>query len=203
MNSDGQQIAVLCPEGEDAGQFEAAVRHAEGVPVVIRPEGLPASAGGLLVAGEGHFGAGSEDLPVALSEAIERDLPVLGIGWGMQAINVAFGGMLPVAIDDHRGSEGGPVKHSVFMSPGGKVSYTIGGSGWVSVNGCHSHGIRDAQRAEGLLASAYAEDRVIEAIELPGRHWVIGVQWQAHRIDEQPKGFDNLLLALVERAIEG
>ena len=38
------------------------------------------------------------------------------------------------------------------------------------------------------------------AIELPGRNWVIGVQWKAHEIDSLPAGFDSLLLALVERA---
>jgi hypothetical protein len=32
---------------------------------------------------------------------------------------------------------------------------------------------------------------------------VIGVQWSAHRLAELPAGFDNLLLALVERATDG
>ena len=54
--------------------------------------------------------------------------------------------------------------------------------------------------APDLLASAFAEDRVIEAVELPGRHWVVGVQWRAHLIEELPSGFDSLLLAFVERA---
>ena len=87
-----------------------------------------------------------------------------------------------------------------FSPPGAKVSYTIGGSGWVTVNSAHQFGITEAQLAPALLASAFADDRVIEAIELPGRHWVVGVQWRAHLIDELPGGFDSLLLAFVERA---
>ena len=61
-------------------------------------------------------------------------------------------------------------------------------------------GIKEAALAPGLLASCYREDRFIAALELPGRNWVIGVQWNAHEIDSLPAGFDSLLLALVERA---
>jgi len=51
-----------------------------------------------------------------------------------------------------------------------------------------------------LLSSVYAEDQVVEAIEMPGREWLIGVQWPAHLPGSTPKGFDSLLLALVERS---
>ena len=32
---------------------------------------------------------------------------------------------------------------------------------------------------------------ILHGIELPGKNWVVGVQWQAHKIDDNPKGFDN------------
>jgi gamma-glutamyl-gamma-aminobutyrate hydrolase PuuD len=54
--------------------------------------------------------------------------------------------------------------------------------------------------ADGLLSSVYADDQVIEAIEKPGREWLIGVQWPAQDFESTPKGFDSLLLALVERS---
>ena len=50
------------------------------------------------------------------------------------------------------------------------------------------------------MASCYREDGFVAAIEMPGRNWVIGVQWNAHEINAMPSNFDNLLLALVERA---
>ena len=155
------------------------------------------------MAGESALGE-AQGLPIALMEALARDIPVLGIGWGMQALNVALGGSPPVPVEGHGpGPDSGPVKQQIFLSPGGKVSYTIGGSGWVSVPCGHTHGIRSAQMAPGLLASAYARDGVVEALERPGRHWAIGVQWRAHLTANLPKGFDNLLLALVERAGTG
>ena len=43
---------------------------------------------------------------------------------------------------------------------------------------------------------------IVEAIEKPGRDWLIGVQWPAQHIDSTPKGFDSLLLSLVERSEE-
>ena len=98
------------------------------------------------------------------------------------------------------GPDGESVRHRVFLAPGAKLSYTIGGSGWVSVNSGHRVGITEAQLAPDLLASAFAEDRTVEAVELPGRNWVIGVQWPAHLADELPSGFDNVLQAFVERS---
>lgn len=151
--------------------------------------------------------SGADTLPPVLVEALARDIPVLGTGWGMHAINVALGGGMPVAVVGHGPAAGTggavrglPVRRQVFLSPGGKVASTIGGSGWVNVPCAHTHGIREAQKAPGLLASAYAQDGVVEAVERPGRHWVMGVEWRLHAPDELPRGFDNLLLAFVERA---
>jgi putative glutamine amidotransferase len=117
----------------------------------------------------------------------------------MHALNVAFGGKLPVRVPQQNGTA---AKHTVFISPGAKLSYTIAGSGWVAVPFSNTRGIRPAELAPGLLASCYREDGFLAAIELPGRNWVIGVQWDAHRVSEMPSSFDSLLLALCERAEE-
>ena len=84
------------------------------------------------------------------------------------------------------------------MALGSKLAETIGGAGSVTASGNHTHGVTRALQAPGTLASAYAlEDGVLEAIEVPGPGWVIGVQWRAQALDEQPSGFDNLFYALV------
>ena len=129
-------------------------------------------------------------------------MPVLGIGWGMHAINAAYGGEAPyvLATARTRGRTASPVRHRVFLAPGAKLSYTIGGSGWVTVNSGRRTGITEAELAPALLASAFAEDRTVEAVELPGRNWVIGVEWPAHLAVELPSGFDNVLQAFVERS---
>ncbi|MEE8046994.1 MAG: gamma-glutamyl-gamma-aminobutyrate hydrolase family protein [Dehalococcoidia bacterium] len=194
------QVALLVRPGEPEQPFIDAIEHGEGHAVLFNPsDDLPESIGGLLVAGVGAF-EGSDTVPPALAQAIDAGFPVLGVGWGMHALNVALGGLRPIRVQGHGDPTEEPTKHPLFMAPGGKVGYTIAGSGWVTVPSAHTHGLLPAQVADGLLSSVYAEDQVVEAIEMPGREWLIGVQWPAHLTDRTPKGFDSLLLALVERS---
>jgi gamma-glutamyl-gamma-aminobutyrate hydrolase PuuD len=205
-NDNPTRVALLVRPGEDPQPFIDAIAHGDGqASSVDAAQDLPEEATGLLVAGVGAYGE-NESAPEALKQAIKKGIPVLGIGWGMHALNVALGGQPPVPVEGHGSppqngiTEGETTKHPLFMAPGGKVGYTIAGSGWVTVPSAHTHGLLPAQVADGLLSSVYAEDRVVEAIEMPGREWLIGVQWPAHLPDSTPKGFDSLLLALVERS---
>jgi putative glutamine amidotransferase len=199
-NSKLTRVALLVRPGEDQQPFIDAVAHGDGEAVAVDAnDALPESVGGLLIAGVGAYSE-SDTVPVALTEAIEQGFPVLGISWGMHALNIALGGQPPIKVENHGHPDDDPTKHPLFMAPGGKVGYTIAGSGWVTVPSAHTHGLLPAQVADGLLSSVYAEDQVVEAIEKPGREWLIGVQWPAHLTDRTPKGFDSLLLALVERS---
>ena len=203
--SNAARVALLVQPGDPESPYASAIEHGGGLPVACDASAtvLPVGVGGLMVAGSGAF-VDSEPVPKALLQAIEGRFPVLGIGWGMHALNVAFGGQPPVPVERHgqpdRATGEEPVKHPVFIAPGGKVSYTIAGSGWVTVPSAHTHGLKPGQVADGLLSSVYAEDQVVEAIEKPGHDWLIGVQWPAHLTGTTPKGFDSLLLALVERS---
>ncbi|MBT3555652.1 MAG: C26 family cysteine hydrolase domain-containing family [Chloroflexi bacterium] len=198
--SNPARVALVVRPGENPQPFVDAIAHGAGESVVIESDAeLPNDVGGLMVAGEAGF-ISSDRLPTALAQAIDAEFPVLGIGWGMHALNIALGGELPIAVKGHGDPNEDPTKHTSFMAPGGKVGYTIAGSGWVTIPSAHTHGLLPAQVADGLLSSMYAEDRVVEAIEKPGREWLIGVQWPAHLHQRTPKGFDSLLLALVERS---
>ena len=198
--SNPARVALVVRPGENPQPFVDAIAHGAGESVVIDSDTeLPSDVGGLMVAGEAGF-LSSDSLPIALAQAIDAGFPVLGIGWGMHALNIALGGELPIAVEGHGDPNEDPTKHTSFMAPGGKVGYTIAGSGWVTIPSAHTHGLLPAQVADGLLSSMYAEDRVVEAIEKPGREWLIGVQWPAQLHQRTPKGFDSLLLALVERS---
>ncbi len=115
--------------------------------------------------------------------AIERDLPLLGICRGMQLINVARGGTLiqhlpgHVGHEEHRrvlGSFDG-AEHDVTLLEGTLAARAAGES--VHTTRSHHHqGV--ARLGDGLLVSGVSElDDVPEAIELPGRRFVLGVQW--------------------------
>ncbi|MEC9293948.1 MAG: gamma-glutamyl-gamma-aminobutyrate hydrolase family protein [Chloroflexota bacterium] len=200
MTLEFSYVALIVRPGESAAQFVEAINHGGGVAVQIGVnDTFPETAGGLMIAGDAAY-LESDNVPQGLLDAIEGGYPVLGIGWGMHALNVAMGGQSPVKISGHSAPREGICKHPLFMAPGGKVGYTIAGSGWVTVPSDHTHGLLPAQVANGLLSSVYAEDQVVEAIEKPGRDWLIGVQWPAQLISRTPAGFDSLLLALVERS---
>ena len=195
------EISLIVPGDSDPAPYAAAIIASGGKTTPLAPgRALPDTTTGLLLAGDGNA-TSRPAVSDAILQAVTMGMPVLGIGWGMHAINEAFGGDPAGPLPGHRTEpDDGPGRQRVFLAPGAKLSYTIGGSGWVTVKGVHRMGITEARLAPELLASAIAEDRVIEAVELPGRNWVIGVQWSAHLAGELPSGFDNVLLAFVERA---
>ena len=190
------EVAVIAAPGEAAADYFSAVVHGDGTPIAVPFDALtiPESAGALLAIGTSDFNG---EVPAALELALANDVPVLGVGWGMHALNIALGGSAPVAVPE---ASSETTRMPVFISPGSKLSYTITGSGWVTVPFDNQQGITPKELAPGLMASCYREDRFLATIEATGRKWSIGVQWNAHRVDELPKNFDNLLLALVERA---
>jgi putative glutamine amidotransferase len=56
----------------------------------------------------------------------------------------------------------------------------------------HHQSIRDL--GHGLIATATTDDGDIEAVELPSRHFVLGVQWHPEELGDQ-RPFDALVRA--------
>jgi putative glutamine amidotransferase len=131
-------------------------------------------------------------------------LPTLGIGLGMQELNVVAGGGLFVHLPEdlpkcipHYDPHGGAHRHTVVMQPKTRLA-EIYGPGEIRVNSYHHMGIR--KLAPNFRASALAPDGLIEAYEgkEPG-WWVVGVQW--HPENEGNISLDmQLLEAFVEAA---
>ena len=149
------------------------------------------------------------ELPL-LRAAMDADMPVLCVCRGMQALNVVSGGTL---IQDLGGSHPGhgsslnergeqtTSRHRIFISPGSRLAACVGSGGTVMVNSWHHQGVAEANRAPGLLASAYSLDSgLIEALESPAHGWVVGVQFHPELRGEMPPHFDRLFHGLVARA---
>src|SRR5207245_1266296 len=125
------------------------------------------------------------ELPLA-RDAIAAGLPVLGICRGMQLLNVAVGGSLIQHLDGHRaGANAGDPSalHPVRVAPSSRLREILGADE-VSVNSRHHQAVRDADLAPSLEATAWSPDGVIEAVEMPGNGFVLGVQWHPERVDE-------------------
>ena len=112
----------------------------------------------------------------------QRKIPTLGIGLGMQELNVVAGGGIFLHLPEdmprcipHRDPQGGPHRHTVIMEPGTRLE-EIYGPGEIRVNSYHHQGIR--KLASIYRQAALAPDGLIEAFE--GKDpswWVTGVQW--------------------------
>ena len=133
--------------------------------------------------------------------AIERDMPVLAICRGVQILNVALGGSLvqhvpDVSDADHGQEPGGFARTDVAITGGTLVRDVLGSVGdRLSVH-CHHHQVLD-RVADGLVVSAHAADGLIEAVELPSKPFVVGVQWHP----EQHESDRRLFAALAEAAV--
>ncbi len=130
---------------------------------------------------------------IALTQAaIEADVPVLGICRGMQLINVARGGTLAQHLPDllgheeHRrvlGSFEG-AEHDVILTEGSLAAAAAGEL--VHITKSHHHQGVD-RLGEGLVVSGISTlDELPEAIELPGRRFVLGVQWHPEADEASP-----------------
>ncbi|MSQ40189.1 MAG: gamma-glutamyl-gamma-aminobutyrate hydrolase family protein [Dehalococcoidia bacterium] len=144
------------------------------------------------------------ELPL-LEAALRQDMPVLGICRGMQVLNVALGGKLIQDLPDHRevreNEQWVSAYHRIFVTPGSKLAAILGVGGFVRVNSRHHQGVKEAQKAASLLASAYSlDDGLIEALESPAHSWVLAVQCHPEREGELPPHWGHLFDGLVERA---
>jgi len=179
------------------------------VPAIVPPQLAPAAAGLLLDAAAGLVLTGGEDVDPACYGAVphprlgetdpgrdamelaliagarQRGLPILAICRGIQILNVALGGTLYQDLPSERP---GPIDHAneaschgVDVAPDSRLFRTIGIRRG-SVNSRHHQAVRDL--APGLVATAWADDGVIEAAEPAAQRepWMLAVQW--HPEDE-------------------
>ncbi|WP_027947268.1 gamma-glutamyl-gamma-aminobutyrate hydrolase family protein [Amycolatopsis taiwanensis] len=132
-----------------------------------------------------------------LDAALAGGLPVLGVCRGMQVLNVALGGTLTQHLPDdlravHQPAPATYGPNRVTVAEGSRMAGILGGE---AKTWCYHHQAVDRLGA-GLIPVAWAPDDVVEAVELPGEPFVLGVQWHP----EQDPGDVRLFAALVAAA---
>ena len=131
--------------------------------------------------GCGRIDPRRDQIELALADLVlGRNIPVLGICRGIQMLNVVLGGTLKQDIPNHRVSETSddPIWHDVRIAPSTRLAQ-IAGTDHARVNSYHHQAID--RLADGLVATAWAEDGTIEAMEMPGERFFVGLQWHPEK----------------------
>ncbi|MBR6667723.1 MAG: gamma-glutamyl-gamma-aminobutyrate hydrolase family protein [Clostridia bacterium] len=116
--------------------------------------------------------------------------PILGICRGEQVLNVAAGGtlyqdlksQLPGCIAHSQHQIAPYTSHKVTIEAGSQL-HAIYRSTTLATNSFHHQAVKDI--APSLTVTARASDGVIEAFEMPGHPYFIGVQWHPERLVER------------------
>jgi putative glutamine amidotransferase len=193
-----------------------AIARSGGVPVLLPPNGFGAAEvvsrlDGLILSGgadidPARFGqsphprtvvhADRDRWELAVAEAaLARDLPLLAICRGIQVLNVCLGGTLHqhlpdvVGHDDHLTVPGTFNSITVAIDDGSQLAGIVDTKLEAL---CHHHQAID-RLGSGLVAVGRAADGVIEAVEAPGRGFVVGVQWHPEQDSEDLRLFAALV----------
>jgi len=114
--------------------------------------------------------------------ALERNIPILAICLGIQALNVHLGGTL---IQDLQGHKNKVVKlrHEVRVK-NDSLLRNIAGTDSLTVNSTHHQAVD--KPGGGLVVSGTAPDGVVEAVEYPSHPFVLGLQWHPEKMPDDP-----------------
>lgn len=148
-----------------------------------------------------------DEMELALIPRVLRaGKPILGICRGMQALAVAHGGSLYQDIHlTHPESKIHHVQARPFSDPVHEVE-VVAGTRLAQITGCERFGVNTIHHqsvqdpGKNMIVSAYAPDGVVEAIELRGECFVMGVQWHPELMWRTSEQAQKLFGALVEEA---
>jgi putative glutamine amidotransferase len=138
-----------------------------------------------------------------LTQALERDMPVLCVCRGHQLLNVAMGGSILQDIDGggHKWHDDDTLSsrfHDVTLT-GGRIAGVYGDGQRIRVNSRHHQGVTADRAAPDLDVTALSPDGFVECLESRQHRWVVGVQWHPERPEVQAES-RSLWQAFVEAA---
>jgi putative glutamine amidotransferase len=141
------------------------------------------------------------ELPL-IKAALERDIAIFAICRGIQSLNVCLGGTLyqdipsqiPSGIRHSQREPRPETTHSIEIERGSRMAAIVGNVN-INVNSMHHQALKDV--GEGLEVVARAEDGVVEAAEMPGKRFVLAVQFHPEEMVGSSAGARGLFAALV------
>lgn len=205
-------LPVLIPLGLERSDLRELLQRLDGILIPGGGDVRPAHYGGNeaepTIRDVDDVRDGAEFL--LIRHALEKQRPLLAICRGLQVMNVALGGTLwedvtsrmPGAMQHDRFEQKARdyLAHEVKIQPGSLLQQVLG-TKTIRVNSMHHQGIRTL--APVLSVSAVAPDNLIEAVEVPGHPFALGVQWHPENMLEAEPRMSLLFRGFVEAAANG
>ncbi len=200
---------LLVPSGLDDTSLEAIFARLDGLLLSGGGDIDPAYYGEAPHVSLTGVSAARDRLELAFVRwAVDAEKPLMAICRGIQVLNVALGGSLVQDIPTQLpGSlthmfDGTTIArpdgaHPVQIEAGTRLRRVMG-MAQASVNSWHHQSV--GQIAPGLKVVAQAPDGVVEAVELPGHRFAIGVQWHPEWLYDRQPEMKRLFEALVQAA---
>ncbi len=202
--------AKLIPIGEYPPDPSALMKGMDGLLLSGGGDVDPARYGGEPYPHLQNVSAERDNLEFSLlANAIEKDIPFLGICRGCQVVNVAHGGTLYTDLPEqfglavnHSAPDSFPKDHLMHpirsmpdFFPTQQLSQTE-----ERVNSRHHQGIKVL--GKGLEVMAVASDGLIEAVRLPGHSFGYAVQWHPENLPYDPFSI-QLFHSFIQSAAQG
>ena len=143
-----------------------------------------------------------------IRRVLDLDKPLLGICRGAQVLNVVAGGTLfqdikravPEVLKHGQEQPRWAPSHYASLVKGTKLADIFAAEGLL-VNSFHHQAV--ALVAPGFVASAFAPDGIIEAVESLEHRFVLGVQWHPEGMWNHSVNYDALFDAFIAQAAVG
>ena len=203
LASRANYVRALTEAGADVVVIEPGQRIPDGI------DGICFSGGGDIA--PEHYGAVDSEnvcenvVPArdatelaAARQALDADLPILGICRGFQLINVALGGTLAMDVKGHQATGDDVIEHRLAADPGTKLARATSAER-LRVNSRHHQAVT-ADRLAPPLRATVRHDGLIEAFESKEHSWVVGVQWHPERTAEVDEKAARIFEAFVTEA---
>ena len=198
-------IAITLPSvTDDDGLLRDVLSLCDGIIFTGGPDVRPSLFGEEIIPSCGAINDERDAFEIKLYKmAIEADKSILGICRGVQVMNIAEGGNIYQDIYSQSGTllvhhtlDSQRAFHSVTVTDE-RVLEKIGFSQKsFTVNSYHHQSVKDL--ADGYVAAAYSPDGLIEAIYMPERRFVAGVQWHPEKRFEGDNDSFRILIDFVE-----
>jgi len=190
INSTGLDIGVVLLK---AGEGEASfVSHCDGIILSGGEDVQPSLYGKPEYAAEYNLSDFNPERDTfelgVLKEALDCNIPILGICRGLQLCNVYYKGTLIPDLPSrgkaiHSGGTNSETMHGVTLTNKSRFHIVIGEE--KGIINSHHHQAADLL-GKGLVATAFSDDGVVEGIEKSKKHddeFFLLVQWHPERMD--------------------